>query len=404
MVPQLTAEAVAENSLKRNGVSNHVKALYSKQSMKRYCKNVDIHNLEFLKLCAKDCLKKKWNRRDVNSFFQSLTEKSKEEIKTAIKEDKEYLIAIAAAYMKKSLDTYELDFVPIWYKEKIDASNNKLRRIGIQHISQQFFDYVAVYGMHDLFKRIGEYQCASIPGRGPVWGMRRIRKWLREKDVKYFAQLDIKKCFPSIPQEKLLLFLDSLIANKDIKWLVNELVHTYEEGLSIGSYLSQYLCNLYISILYHNIAEDMYYIRRGKRINLVKHQLIYMDDINLFGTSSKSLHKAVDMLIRIASDMGLTVKPKWTVQKLTGFIDTMGFRIYRDHVTIRRRIFIRTRRTYKRAQKRLTSTYAHKCISYAGQLKNTNSFNFMKKYKVYKTLRKAKEMIKNESKLRLRTA
>ena len=37
--------------------------------------------------------------------------------------------------MQKQLAKKELHFVPIWYKEKIDASNQKLRRIGIQHVS-----------------------------------------------------------------------------------------------------------------------------------------------------------------------------------------------------------------------------------------------------------------------------
>lgn len=379
-------------------------ALYSKQSMKRYCKRVNIQDYDFLKKCAKECLKKKWNRRDVTSLFQNLTGKTKEEIKGLIKDDKDSLIDIAAQYMQSSLINHELNFIPIWYKEKIDASNGKLRRIGIQHVSQQLFDYVAVNGMQDMLKRIGEYQCASIPGRGPVWGMKHIRKWLREKDVKYFAQLDVKKCFPSIPQKKLLTFLDKYIANKEIRWLVHELVRTFEEGLSIGSYLSQYLCNLYISILYHQIAENMYYVRRGKRINFVKHQLIYMDDINLFGSNAKTLHKAVSRIISIANDMGLTIKAKWSVQKLTGFIDTMGFRIYKNHVTIRRRVFLRIRRAYSHARKHISLAYAYKCVSYAGQLLNTDSFKLICKWKMYKVLKQSKEMIRNESSLQLGTA
>lgn len=85
--------------------------------------------------------------------------------------DKDLLINVAANYMHDSLVNHNLHFIPIWYKTKVDESSKKVRRIGIQHVSQQLFDYVAVYSMRDLMKRIGEYQCASIPGRGPVWGM-----------------------------------------------------------------------------------------------------------------------------------------------------------------------------------------------------------------------------------------
>lgn len=41
--------------------------------MKRYCKNVNILDFEFLEFCAGECLRKKWKRRDVLEFFSSVT-------------------------------------------------------------------------------------------------------------------------------------------------------------------------------------------------------------------------------------------------------------------------------------------------------------------------------------------
>ena len=40
-----------------------------------------------------------------------------------------------------------------------------------------------------------------------------------------------------------------------LKKHINKLISTFESGLSIGSYLSQFLCNLYMSQLYHEISE-----------------------------------------------------------------------------------------------------------------------------------------------------
>ena len=153
-------------------------------------------------------------------------------------------------------------------------------------------------------KRIGEYQCASISGRGPYYGLKHVRKWLRAHDAKYVAQLDVQKCFPSIPQDKLLAFVDKYVANADIRWLVRELVSTFDVGLSIGSYLSQYLCNLYMSQLYHEISERMCYTRRGKPIRLVKHVLFYMDDILLIGCNAK-------LCIRRLMPLLLTPRTRW---------------------------------------------------------------------------------------------
>ena len=86
------------------------------------------------------------------------------------------------------------------------------------------------------------------------------------------------------------------------------------------------------------------------------------------------------------------------------FIDTMGFRVYRDHVTIRRRVFLRVRRAYKKPTKKryrkTTLKQAQKCTSYFGTIKNTNSQKLAKKYHIYKTVKLSKGVVSHESKLR----
>lgn len=370
--------------------------------MKKYCKNVDILDIEFLELCAKDCLRKKWKRRDVEEYFARLLHEGRSVIRQKIRGGgRSELIHAAALHMQRELTGQNISLVPIWYKEKVDASNGKTRWIGIQHISQQLYDYVAVYGMKDLLRRVGEHQYASIPGRGQTKGVQQIRKWLREKDVRYAVQLDVMKCFPSVPLTRVLGMIDKYVANPNLKWLVRRLLGTYKRGLAIGSYLSQYLCNLYMSRLYHEIREKMYSQRRGKRIPLAKHSLFYMDDILLLAASAKNLYKAVQLIIRYARDeMGLTIKDGWAVRQLQDgdFIDMMGYRIYRDHVTIRRRVFIRVRRAFVRARRHeLTMQMAYRCISYNGVVENADSHGFAEKYKTAQTVQRSKEMISHES-------
>ena len=379
--------------------------------MKRYCKNVNILDLEFIKICVKDCLGKgnKWKRRDVIVYFSNLMNISKAEAKRLIQKDKNKLIDAASISLRKELATRKLYLPPTWYKKKIDNSSGKERLIGIQNIKQQLCDYIAVYGMQELLKRIGEFQCASIPGKGPTWGVMHIRKWLKEKDCNYFVKMDIRKCFPSIPHDKLLVLIDKYVANDNLKWLVHKLVDNMVQGLSIGSYLSQYLCNFYISLLYHEIKENLFYIRRGHRISKVAHLLIYMDDILLIGKNSKELLSASKYVVEYTKNvLGLTIKPEWSINKLTSktFIDIMGFRIYRDHITIRRKVFIRVRRCYKRALKYKDSLrLARKCNSYKGYIVHTNSIKFANRYKVYKTLKRTRRAESvNSSIFRQRTA
>ena len=96
-------------------------------------------------------------------------------------------------------------------------------------------------------------------------------------------------------------------------WLVDTLLKTFRKGLSIGSYLSQFLCNLYMSQLYHEISERMYHIRKrraggAERVNLVKHVLFYMDDIYITGTNAKLLNMAAKRIVSYAAKMGMTIK------------------------------------------------------------------------------------------------
>lgn len=87
------------------------------------------------------------------------------------------------------------------------------------------------------------------------------------------------------------------------------------------------------------------------------------------------------------------------------FIDIMGFRIYKTHITIRRRVFLRIRRAYKRARKYRNSVrLARKCNSYKGHILHTDSLKFAKRYHVYDSARRARRLISNASKIRQRAA
>lgn len=403
--------------------------------MKTYCKNVDITDRNLIKYATYNCLQSKYTRKDTLKLLSYYSNEniSTEQIYKMIKESGKISVS---PYVENIIDGLRNEIInknlilkPIFYKEKLDGTCLKIRRIGIQDVKQQIYDYIAVEGIKPMLKRIGEHQYASIKGRGQINGVRRIQKWLRNKNIRYAGKADIKKCFENISREKMMNFLNKYVKNDLLLWLINELLSTFESGLSIGSYLSQFLCNLYMSQLYHEISENMFRIRKHKngtneRINLVNHVLIYMDDILILGTNSKDLNKAMKLIIKFANNiMGLDVKSSWTIfktrlqdrkyedNKYKGqFIDIMGFRIYRWHTTIRRRIFKRIRKSYMKAlkfikiHKEISMSLARKCISYYGYIRHTDSFKFKKHYKVYEIMRYCKRKVLDESKIRCKAA
>ena len=399
--------------------------------MKTYCKKIDITDRDLIKRATYNCLERKYVRKDTLKLLRQYSNSnlSTKDIKNIIKKDGKHSVY---PYVENIIDGLRNELIerklvlkPIVYKEKIDGSCLKVRTIGIQDVKQQIYDYIAIEGLQPMLKRIGEYQCASIKGRGPIKGAQRIQRWLRNKNIRYAGKADVKKCYENISRENMMKFLHKYVKNDLLLWLINELLITFEHGLSIGSCLSQFLCNLYMSQLYHEISENMFRIRKHKngineRINLVEHVIFFMDDILILGTNSKDLHKAMKLIIKYAKDkMGLEIKASWTVFKTKledrkndsgQFIDMMGFRMYRWHTTIRRRVFKRIRRAYRKAlkaikiHKPISLKIARKCVSYYGRIKYTNSFKFRKLYKIYDVMKYCKEAISNESKIRCKTA
>lgn len=390
--------------------------------MKRYCKNVDITDRKLIQKAVYKCLRNKYKRKDTVTMFSEYTGLPPGIINGVLNKfglkGMKTLAETVVDGVREEIIQGNIHFKPIWYREKIDASSQKVRKIGIQNIKQQIYDYIAVEAMKDFLKRIGEYQCAALKGKGQSYGIKAIKRWMRNKNIRYAGQCDISKCYPSINRNKLMKFLGKYIKNKPLLKLIEKLIMTFDTGLSIGSYLSQYLCNLFLSQIYHDVAENMYRIRKKRngteeRINLVKHQLFFMDDILILGTNAKDIHKAMKLIIAKAEGMGLKIKDNWTVfttvrkRKDDGhFIDIMGVRIYRQHITIRRRVFLRVRRSYRRAQsivkqrKQIPVWLARKCMSYKGILDHTDSQNIKRRYNVNKTIQICKGVIYHESKIR----
>lgn len=180
---------------------------------------------------------------------------------------------------------------------------------------------------------------------------------------------------------------------------------TYEEGLCIGSYLCQYLANYFLSYAYHYVTEMLYVERRGKRQNLIHHALFYMDDIILFGSNKKHVRKAVMLFEKyLNEELGLSLKPTYQLFPLDSRpIDMMGYKIYTYKTIVRKRIFDNANKVNMRnkGKNEITLEDSYKIISYYGYFKHTYSKKYIKKVKLDKSLKIAKEVISNEAKSKL---
>lgn len=199
--------------------------------MKRLCKDVDITDRGLISRAVYACLQKKYKRNDTIKFLSGFTVLTGNQIryifhrggKTALRWIAERVIDT----VREEIINRNVTFPPIWYRDKIDGSSGKIRRIGIQNIKQQLYDYIAVEGMKPLLKRIGEYQYASIPKRGTTKGKQVISRWIKNRNMRYFAKLDVKKCFESIDHDLLMTFLKKHIKNEKLVWLIRTLINSF---------------------------------------------------------------------------------------------------------------------------------------------------------------------------------
>lgn len=360
--------------------------------MKRYCKNIDITDEAFILDAIKDWrahrTQRDMARSDIRRLYRHFgTEEA------------------IAAELSKEIKERHLRLAPVRTRERVDASNGKTRQITVESAKQQMLGYVAIHGLAPIMNRIGEYQCTCLPGRGTVWGMQQIMGWYQDPKIKVVAQEDIEHNYQSISAEMLERFLRKHVANEDLVWLTTTLVKTNPlGGLPIGSALSVHLNALYLSQAYHFVMEEMYKTRRGKKIPLVEHTIFFVDDIAMYCRSAHDAKAADKLLRKYMQSIGLTLHDRCRITEVSGtqFQDMLGFREYRDHVTMRRRDYLKLRDALQKMETQPTIENARRLVSMNGFVKYSDSYRFRKKYHTKRLMKNARRYISHYEKGDLR--
>lgn len=224
---------------------------------------------------------------------------------------------------------------------------------------------------------------ASIQGRGIHKIVCKIKKTLVNHidETQYCLKIDIKKFYTNINNNILMEKLKNKFKDKDFLDLMNVIIFSRgDKGQPIGSLLSQYLGNFYLSSFDHYCKEEL----------RLKYYYRYMDDIVILHTSKEYLHnlkKFFDWILDNYFD--LKIKENWQVFPVDSRgIDYVGYRIFRDKIILRKRIYKNARHSFSR--KILHKSHA----SYYGWCKHANVKMFMKKHNVVERLKELKEVKK----------
>ena len=397
----------------------------SRNKMKRKCKKINLRDYRNLIPAIRDVVFRHARRYDFKNLlinFGLSLDDYHEFFATRDRRLFDVPIENIAKECVKRIEARDLHLRKVEIRIKVDKSTGKVRQIGKESAMQQVFDYIAFYSAKEIFdRRVIPEQASSIPGRGQIYGMKMIKRWIDAdndayrysirhglrytRKCKYHVKNDITKCYPSARIGPFLELFSRDCANEDVLWLWESLLRSHQvegyDGFMIGSLVSQWAVQYMLSFAYR-FVKDLHYERRRKKYKCVEHMLIFMDDMLLIGSNRKQLKRAVkELKLFLNNRLCFTVKDNWQIQDMDEDpIDMMGFAVFSDgHVEIRGRDFIRARRMalrYRSQGNFLSIRQCMRIISYKGYFLYSDSKTAVEKYHLKEVFRYAQNKLSVE--------
>ena len=143
---------------------------------------------------------------------------------------------------------------------------------------------------------------------------------------------DIKKCFASIHHQILLNILSQYIPDKNILWLLGEVIDSFSSsskgaGLPLGNLTSQLFANIYLNEL------DQFVKHKLK----LKHYIRYADDFAVFSTNRHFLEQKIKPIERFLENR-LRLELHWRkilIKTLASGVDFLGWSHFESHRVLR---------------------------------------------------------------------
>ena len=280
------------------------------------------------------------------------------------------------------LDFAPAQHIPITINDGISA---KKREIIVPTVKEILIHHAVIEVIKpQLTRRMYEHSYASIPRRGLHRGVLVTKRWIQqhENDTKYCLKMDIKKFFNSVDQEILLKKLRKIIRDKRYFNYLKQIVRTVDKGIPLGFTTSQWFANFLLTEFDHKVKEFW----------KIKYYIRFMDDMVIFGTNKRKLHKLrKEITTFIKQTLNLEIKDNWQIffldstrskKKKGRLLDFLGFKFYRTHMGLRGRLALRAQRKAKRIFKKGKPNIhdARQIVVYAGLIKYANCYHWFKRH------------------------
>lgn len=347
--------------------------------MKRYGNIFQkFEDIEFIKFAIKSASKHKTRREKVKRVLDDLDRK--------------------AEVLQKILLSGEFRPSPLNISERWDPRNKKYRTISSpRFFPDQCVHWCVVLAIKPIMmKGMYEHSCGNVPGRGRTAGVRYVQKTLKKhaKNTKWCLKMDIHHFYQSIDHEILIRKLRNKIKDEKMIDLIKVIIDSYEEGIPLGNYTSQWFANFFLQDMDHFIKQELkapYYLR-------------YVDDMVIIGPNKKKLHTIRKEIEKKLDEEGLKLKQNWQVFKVDDRgIDFLGFVFFHGYTKLRARNFLSLKRQaaeYRKMEhsgKPPSLHFAQSYLSRVAQLDYCSAYNIRAKYIRKNWCKKAKDVIRTEA-------
>jgi len=203
------------------------------------------------------------------------------------------------------------------------------------------------------------YACRK--GKGTHAALRRFRKFLKRHT--YVLKCDVRKYFQSIDHEILLGKLSRRIADRDVMWLLSEIIGSrcfndkapviyypgddlftpYERkrGIPVGNLTSQFFANLYLNDFDHWIKEEL---RAGPYVR-------YVDDFCIFSDDKQRLKEIRAAVVEYLAGLRLSIHVgKSRIYTVKEGVEFLGFRHLLNMTKVRKENIKRFKARMRRLQ------------------------------------------------------
>jgi retron-type reverse transcriptase len=231
--------------------------------------------------------------------------------------------------------------------------------------------YRKLYPFFDRTFTADSYSCRNE--KGTHRALDRFRNFSRKASLNHtkttwVLKCDVKKFFASIDHKALLDVVGQYISDKDILWLINEIVGSFHSakkgiGLPLGNLTSQLLVNIYMNEF------DQFVKHRLK----AKYYIRYADDFVIMSHDREWLISIMPLIKEFLSEqLKLQLHPnKISIRTVASGVDYLGWVHFPDHRVLRtatkRRMFKAIRNSPAGGPK------PEALASYLGMLKHGNA-------------------------------